>query len=125
MLASSRSVVLRPTQSALHKMRQRNPLVESGLAMAGANWRSPGSATETGILTAEEIVGADLSGCQLITLSACDTGRGKQVNKAPARKGRRIGGKAAARRSAAARSASARKAAATRKRRAKSGKKSG
>ena len=52
------------------------------------------------------------------------SGRGKKVNKAPARKGGRIGGKAAAQRPAAARSVSARKAAATRKRRAKSGKKS-
>jgi hypothetical protein len=45
------------------------------------------------------------------------SGRGKQVNKAPARKGGRLGGKAAAERPAAARSASARKAAKTRKRR--------
>ena len=51
------------------------------------------------------------------------SGRGKKTNKAPARKGGRIGGKAAGRRSAAARSASAKKAAATRKRRAKSGRK--
>jgi plasmid stabilization system protein ParE len=51
------------------------------------------------------------------------SGRGKKLNKAPARKGGRLGGKAAAQRPAAARSASARKAAATRKRRAKSGKK--
>src|SRR5687767_2766347 len=49
------------------------------------------------------------------------SGRGKPTNKAPARKGGRIGSKAAATRSAAPRSASARKAAATRKRRAKSG----
>ena len=45
------------------------------------------------------------------------SGMGKPINKAPARKGGRLGGKAAARRPAAARSASARKAAATRKRR--------
>ena len=45
------------------------------------------------------------------------SGRGKRVNKAPARKGGRLGGKAAAERPAAARSASARKAAKTRKRR--------
>lgn len=51
------------------------------------------------------------------------SGRGKKTNKAPARKGGRIGGKAASRRSAAARSASAKKAAATRKRRANSGRK--
>jgi hypothetical protein len=53
------------------------------------------------------------------------SGRGKKTNKAPARKGGRLGGKAAARRTAAARSASARKAAATRKRRARSRSKSG
>ena len=51
------------------------------------------------------------------------SGRGKKMNKAPARKGGRLGGTAAAQRSAAARSATARKAAATRKRRGKSGKK--
>jgi hypothetical protein len=43
-------------------------------------------------------------------------GRGKKTNKAPARKGGRIGGRAAASRPKSARSASARKAAATRKR---------
>ena len=45
------------------------------------------------------------------------SGEGKPVNKAPARKGGRIGGRAAAARPAAARSASARKAARTRARR--------
>jgi plasmid stabilization system protein ParE len=44
------------------------------------------------------------------------SGRGKEVNKAPARKGGRLGGKAAASRPAAERKASARKAARTRKR---------
>lgn len=44
------------------------------------------------------------------------SGRGKKVNKAPAKKGGRKGGKAAARRPAAARSASAKKAAKTRAR---------
>jgi hypothetical protein len=51
------------------------------------------------------------------------SGRGRKTNKAPARKGGRLGGEAAAKRPAAARSAAARKAAATRKRRAKSGRK--
>ena len=49
------------------------------------------------------------------------SGRGKKVNRAPSRKGGRIGGQAAAKRPKAARSASARKAAATRKRRAVGG----
>lgn len=46
------------------------------------------------------------------------SGVGKPVNKAPARKGGRIGGRAVGNRPAAARSASAKKAAATRSRRA-------
>src|SRR5262245_10910734 len=46
------------------------------------------------------------------------SGRGKKVNKAPAKKGGRLGGAASAARPAAARSASARKAARTRARRA-------
>jgi plasmid stabilization system protein ParE len=47
------------------------------------------------------------------------SGRGREEDHAPSRKGGRLGGKAAARRPAAARSASAKKAAATRKRRGK------
>jgi hypothetical protein len=47
------------------------------------------------------------------------SGRGKRVNKAPAKKGGRIGGRASAKRSAAAKSRSAKKAAATRKRRSR------
>jgi plasmid stabilization system protein ParE len=46
------------------------------------------------------------------------SGRGKAVNKAPAKKGGKKGGAASAARPAAARSASAKKAAQTRKRRA-------
>ena len=53
------------------------------------------------------------------------SGHGKKMNKAPARKGGRLGGKAAAQHPAAARSASARKGAATRKRHGRSGRKSG
>ena len=47
------------------------------------------------------------------------SGRGKKENQAPAHKGGKLGGKAAAKRPAAKRSASARKAATTRKRNAR------
>jgi hypothetical protein len=47
------------------------------------------------------------------------SGVGKRTNKAPARKGGRIGGRKSAQRSAAARSASAKKAARTRGRRSR------
>lgn len=58
----------------------RNPLVESGIALAGANVYDPENPRAEGVLTAEEIVGLDLSGCELVTLSACDTGRGEEVS---------------------------------------------
>jgi hypothetical protein len=57
----------------------RNPLVESGIALAGANVRDPTTQESKGLLTAEELVGFDLSRTELLTLSACDTGRGQRV----------------------------------------------
>jgi CHAT domain-containing protein/Tfp pilus assembly protein PilF len=55
-----------------------NPLVRSGLALAGANRRAtqPG-AHEDGILTAEEVAGLELDGVEWAVLSACDTGIGE------------------------------------------------
>jgi CHAT domain-containing protein/Tfp pilus assembly protein PilF len=57
----------------------RNPLVESGLALAGANVRDPLTMEAKGLLTAEEVVGLDLSRSELVALSACDTGRGEEI----------------------------------------------
>jgi CHAT domain-containing protein/tetratricopeptide (TPR) repeat protein len=53
---------------------ERNPLVLSGLVLAGAN-RAP--AGDGGILTGEEVAGLDLSRAELVVLSACETGRGE------------------------------------------------
>lgn len=56
-----------------------NPLLLSGLALAGANRRQeidPAAETEDGILTAEEVAALDLSGVEWAVLSACETGVG-------------------------------------------------
>jgi CHAT domain-containing protein len=53
-----------------------DPVVRSGLALAGANNQAPAGATEDGILMAEEVSGLDLEGTDWAVLSACDTGVG-------------------------------------------------
>jgi CHAT domain-containing protein len=52
-----------------------DPMLLSGVALAGANPRKGGGGDD-GILTALEASYLDLDGVQLVTLSACDTARG-------------------------------------------------
>ena len=52
-----------------------DPLLRSGLALAGANKRQ-GPSPEDGILTAQEVAGLDLSEAEWVVLSGCDTGVG-------------------------------------------------
>lgn len=56
----------------------QNPLLRSGLALAGANLTR--DSHDDGILTALEAAGLNLWGTKLVTLSACDTGIGEVRN---------------------------------------------
>ena len=71
--AGKASYAIQPTS-----VTGENPLLLSGLALAGANHRqAAGAEEEDGILTAEEIAALNLSGVEWAVLSACDTGVGE------------------------------------------------
>ncbi|MBC8147933.1 MAG: CHAT domain-containing protein, partial [Bacteroidetes bacterium] len=60
-------------------VKNKNPLMRSGLVLAGANnvWQEyTPTIIEDGVLTAEEVASVDLRKAQVVVLSACETGLG-------------------------------------------------
>ncbi len=66
------------TRAISASVKIENPLLRSGLALAGANLSKSGD--HDGILTALEASSLNLWGTKLVTLSACDTGVGEVKN---------------------------------------------
>lgn len=58
-----------------HSTTMVDPLAHSGIVFSGAN--TGGDGYEDGYLTALEVLGLNLSGVELVALSACDTGVGE------------------------------------------------
>jgi CHAT domain-containing protein len=57
----------------------RNPLTDSGIFLSLPNSeKADPNDTGDGAVTGEEMIGMDLRKCDLVTLSACDTGLGKE-----------------------------------------------
>ena len=60
------------------KIKIKNPILRSGIALAGANnaLKTGDAEKSDGIVTAEKILGLRLRGTDMVVLSACETGLG-------------------------------------------------
>lgn len=66
------------TDNTVRLIADQNPFLTSGICLAQREAKDDNDEDGVGLLTAEDIVGLDLQNCDLITLSACETGRGNQ-----------------------------------------------
>jgi CHAT domain-containing protein len=60
-------------------VKNKDPLMRSGIVFTGANnvWKDSQESEDDGVLTAYEVSNLNLSGVELVVLSACETGLGE------------------------------------------------
>jgi CHAT domain-containing protein len=79
-LEMTKDILISDGKSKIYKASE-DPMMRSGLLLAGAKnyWgkSNTNNTIENGILTASEISNLDFSACQLVVLSACETGLGE------------------------------------------------
>ena len=77
-----RSLIMAKNQPSGPSMKIENPLIRSGLALAGANQAlaSDDLSQTDGLFTAEKVLGLRLRGTDLVVLSACETATGEIKN---------------------------------------------
>ncbi len=73
-----RSSGLAARQAALEQVKGMSPMLLCGLALAGANLPPDAAGRVPGLVTAQEMSTLDLSNCELVVLSACDTNVGER-----------------------------------------------
>ncbi len=76
MAGANRKLTHGPESAGPTWTQLNQPLVQSGLVMAGVNLRRAETGDD-GVFTAMEAAGLDLFGTELVTLSACDSGVGE------------------------------------------------